>query len=272
MGPLLAIDVGNSHVVAGLHDGEGWRERLRLATDRARTPDEWASLLGVLLADRGYALRGCGDVAVASVVPPVTTALREMGRAYVGAEPFVVEPGVKTGMRILAEHPREVGADRLVNTLAAHARYGGPAIVVDLGTATTLDVVSAEGDYLGGSIAPGLKVSAEALSRFTAKLQSVELVRPPRAIGRNTVEAMQSGIVLGHAALVEGLVHAVRAELGPATTIGTGGLVGVVAGATSIFDHVDPDLTLEGLRLMYGLNRPGSGCAAADVARKPVGA
>lgn len=269
---LLAIDAGNTHVVVGLHDGRLWRARWRLGTERGRTADEWAGLLLPLLSSSGYDLRKCMDVAIASVVPPVTAALRELARTYVGGEPFVVEPGARTGMRVLVDNPLEVGADRLVNTLAAHTLYGGPAIVVDLGTATTLDVVSPEGDYLGGAIAPGLKLSAEALARYAARLQAVELVRPPRAIGRTTVEAMQSGIVLGHAALVEGLVRATQAELGPSTVIGTGGLAGVVAEATSVFDVVDADLTLEGLRLMYALNRSDGIARPVEVAGERIAA
>lgn len=263
---LLAIDAGNTHVVVGLHDGQRWRDRWRLGTERGRTADEWAGLLLPLLSSSGYGLRECADAAIASVVPPVTTALREMARTYVGVQPFVVEPGVRTGMRVLVDNPLEVGADRLVNTLAAHTSYGGPAIVVDLGTATTLDVVSSDGDYLGGAIAPGLKLSAEALARYAAKLQAVELGRPPRAIGRTTAEAMQSGIVLGHAALVEGLVRATQVELGPSKVIGTGGLASVVAEVASVFDVLDPNLTLEGLRLMYALNRPDGVAEPVEVA------
>ena len=265
-GILLVMDVGNTNVVVGLRADHAWCGRWRLSTERGRTADEWAGLLLPLLSSSGYDLRECADVAIASVVPPVTTALREMARTYVGAEPFVVEPGVRTGMRVLVDNPIEVGADRLANTLAAHTLYGGPAIVVDLGTATTLDVISPDGDYLGGAIAPGLRLSAEALAWYAAKLQAVELARPSRAIGRTTVEAMQSGIVLGHAALVEGLVRATQAELGPSTVIGTGGLAGVVAEATEVFDVVDPDLTLEGLRLMHALNRPDGAPQLGEIA------
>lgn len=253
---LLAIDVGNTQVVVGVHDGAGWIARWRVGSDRNRTSDEWASTLSVLLADQGLSLRRCEHVAIASVVPRITTALLDMTRVYPRVEPFVVGPGVRTGVRILTENPREVGADRVVNALATHQRYGGPAIVVDFGTATTFDAISELGDYLGGAIAPGLAISSEALQTYTAKLQEVDLVRPSRAIGRNTVECMQSGIVLGYAGLVEKLVHSIKAELGPCKVIATGGLVGAVMQATDILDHVDPDLTLEGLRLMYELNVP----------------
>ncbi len=253
---LLAIDVGNTQVVVGAHDGNDWCARWRLHTESTRTSDEWASHLGGLLDSSGLRLRECRNVALSSVVPRVTAALRDMASAYTRSEPFVVGPGVRTGVRILTDNPREVGADRVVNSLAARERYGGPAIVVDFGTATTLDVISEEGDYLGGAIAPGLSIAAEALQSHASKLSEVELLRPARAIGRNTVECMQMGIVVGYAGLVERLVRDTQRELGgPCKVIGTGGLVGVVTQATDAIEHVDPDLTLEGLRLMYRLNR-----------------
>ncbi|MDP9380957.1 MAG: type III pantothenate kinase [Chloroflexota bacterium] len=253
---LLAIDVGNTQVVVGAHDGNDWCARWRLHTESTRTSDEWASHLGGLLDSSGLRLRECRNVALSSVVPRVTAALRDMASAYTRSEPFVVGPGVRTGVRILTDNPREVGADRVVNSLAARERYGGPAIVVDFGTATTLDVISEEGDYLGGAIAPGLSIAAEALQSHASKLYEVELLRPARAIGRNTVECMQMGIVVGYAGLVERLVRDTQRELGgPCKVIGTGGLVGVVTQATDAIEHVDPDLTLEGLRLMYRLNR-----------------
>lgn len=270
MNTLLAIDVGNTQVVVGVHDGVAWVVHWRLHTERTRTSDEWASLLTGLLGTHGLHLSGCADIAISSVVPAITPALREMARNYAGGEPFVVGPGVRTGIRILTDNPREVGADRIVNALAARERYGGPAIVVDFGTSTNMDVINEDGDYIGGAIAPGLAVSAEALTRRGARLQEVELVRPARAIGRNTVECMQSGIVLGYAGLVEGLVRAIQAELGPSKIIATGGLVGAVTQATNIIEIVDPDLTLEGLHLMYGLNRDravaqqGSGASVGD--------
>ncbi len=253
---LLAIDVGNTQVVVGAHDGASWCARWRASTDRTRTADEWASVLSGLLDLRGLKLAECEDVAISSVVPGVTASMREMARTYSLRDPFVVEPGVRTGLRILVDDPREVGADRVVNALAAREHYGGPAIVVDFGTATTLDVISAEGDYLGGAIAPGLAISAQALFQYASRLHEVELVRPARAIGRNTAECIQGGIVLGYAGLVERLVRETQRELGPCKVIGTGGLVSTVAPATDVIDHIAPDLTLEGLRLMYVLNRP----------------
>lgn len=261
---LLAIDAGNTQVVIGIHDAGRWETQWRITTDRVRTADEWASILTGLFNARNQLANGgelslahCEHVAICSVVPHVTSALRDMTEKYCHTKPFIVAPGVKTGVRILTDNPREVGADRVANTLAAHTRYGGPAIVVDFGTSTNMDVVSSEGDYIGGAIAPGLAVSADALQSRAAKLQEVELVKPARAIGRNTVECMQAGIVIGYAGLVEGLVKAIKAELGEARVIATGGLVSAIAQATDVLDHVDPDLTLEGLRLMYQLNLPG---------------
>ncbi len=252
---LLGIEAGNTQVVVGAHDGATWCARWRISTVRTRTSDEWAAILGGLLAGAGLTLADCRDIAISSVVPNVTTELQLMARAYADTDPFVVGPGVRTGVRILTDNPREVGADRVVNALAARERYGSPAIVVDFGTSTNLDVVSVDGDYIGGAIAPGLAVSAAALTGATAKLPEVELVRPARAIGRNTVECMQAGIVLGYAGLIERLVRETQKELGPSNVIATGGLVGAVTQATDIIDYVDPDLTLEGLRLMYALNR-----------------
>lgn len=258
---LLAIDAGNTQVVIGLHNRQTWTAQWRITTERVRTADEWASILTGLFGASGQhiTLAECRTVAIASVVPHITTALFEMISTYARAEPFIVRPGVRTGVKLLVDNPREVGADRVVNSLAARERYGGPAIVVDFGTSTNIDVINRDGDYIGGAIAPGLMVSADALFSRAAKLQEVELVRPPRAIGRNTVECMQSGIVLGYAGLVERLVAEIKRELGPAQVVATGGLVRSVAQATDIFDHVDPDLTLEGLRLMYDLNRVATG-------------
>lgn len=256
---LLAMDVGNTQVVVGVHDSSRWCARWRISTDRTRTSDEWASVLSGLLNLHGLRLGECQDVAISSVVPGVTTSLRTMAQTYATGAPFVVEPGVRTGLRLLVDDPREVGADRVVNALAAREHYGGPAIVVDFGTATTLDVISADGDYLGGAIAPGLAISAEALFRYASRLHEVELVKPLRAIGRNTAECVQAGMVLGYAGMVERLVRETQHELGPCKVIATGGLVNTVAQATDIIDHVDPDLTLEGLRLMHGLNRPAGG-------------
>jgi type III pantothenate kinase len=195
-------------------------------------------------------------VCLASVVPPLTTRVVEACRNYLGQEPLVVDAGVKTGVRIRYEDPRAVGADRIVDAAAVQRFYGGPACVVDFGTATTFDAISAEGDYLGGAIAPGINIAAEALYLRTAKLARVDLQRPPSAIGRNTVHAMQSGLLFGYVALVEGMVARFRAELGPKMkVIATGGLAEIVARETSVLEIIAPWLTLDGLRIVWDLNR-----------------
>jgi len=253
---FMAIDVGNTNVAIGVHDHSRWIARWRISTSSTRTADEWAAVISELLHLANLTTDHIDHIGISSVVPSVTTELRNMAVCHFHLDPFVVAPGVRTGIQILTDNPKEVGADRVVNALATREKYGGPAIVVDFGTATTFDVISKEGNYVGGAIAPGIVISAEALRRFTAKLHEVELVPPPKPIGKNTVEAMQSGIVLGYAAMVNGLVAAIREQVGPCKVIGTGGLVGVVSQATKIFDYIDPDLTIDGIRFMYYLNTP----------------
>ncbi len=258
---LLAIDTGNTHTVLGVYDGPALRASWRAATERARTADEWGALLTGFVAAEGLALADVHACIVSSVVPPVTTALREMARRWLGRAPLTVEPGLRTGVRLAVDNPREVGADRIVNSVAAFHRYGGPCIVVDLGTATTLDVVGADGAYLGGAIAPGMGIAADALYRVAARLYPVELVAPRTVIGKNTVACMQAGIVLGYVGLVEGLVARMQAELDaagyatPVPVIATGGLCALISQETPVITHTDPDLTLEGLRLIYEMNR-----------------
>ena len=192
---------------------------------------------------------------IASSVPPLVTVFEELCRRYLGVTPMVVGPGVKTGVRIALENPREVGADRVVNAAAAHRLYGGPLIVIDFGTATTLDAVSEDGDSLGGAIAPGIGISSEALFKAAAKLPRVELVRPPKAIGRSSVAAMQSGLIFGYVGLIEGIVARMQKELGgEAKVIATGGLADVIAREASVVDALEPDLTLIGLRLIHEQN------------------
>lgn len=252
---LLAIDVGNTNVVLGVFEGEELRGSWRVATERHRMPDEWVVLFDSLLSRRGLSLKDLDAVSLSSVVPSLTVSLKEMSERYLKVEPLVVGPGIRTGVNIVYDNPREVGADRIVNALAAFHKYGGPAIVVDFGTATTFDAISEKGDYLGGAIAPGITISTEALFRYAAKLPSIELVRPERVIGKNTVASMQSGIILGYIGLVEGLVARFKRELGAkARVVATGGLAEVVAGETPAVDRVDPNLTLDGLRLIYLLN------------------
>ncbi len=253
---LLAVDVGNTETVLGVFRGPELVRHWRMATKPERTPDELALLFGGFLVQEGLSFtREVTGVVVASVVPASTRALREMTARYFSFAPVVVEPGTRTGIPILTDNPREVGADRVVNALAAHARYGGPCIVVDFGTATTYDVVSARGEYLGGVIAPGIQVSASSLAARAARLSQVELVAPRAVIGKNTVESVQSGVVFGTAAEVDGLVERIRQELGQqAKVIATGGLADVVVPHCRTIDEHDPFLTLEGLRLVFERN------------------
>jgi type III pantothenate kinase len=220
-----------------------------------RTSDELALLLSGFLAQREMSFESMiSGVVIASVVPAVTEALREMSARYFPFPPVIVGPGTKTGVPVLTDNPREVGADRIVNALAAFERFGGPAIVVDFGTGTNFDVVSAQGEFLGGVIAPGLQISAATLVQRAARLTRVELEAPPSVIGKNTVEAIQSGLVFGTAGEVDGIVDRIRRDLGGATTIATGGLAPVVIPHCRTIDHHEPFLTLEGLRLVHGKN------------------
>lgn len=252
---LLAIDLGNTNLTLGLYDGEKLGSRWRLATVHDRMPDEYGLQIIGLLSHAGYHPSQLTGVVLASVVPPLTSRLVEACREYLNQEPLVVDAGVKTGVRIRYEDPRAVGADRIVDAVAVLRYYGGPACVVDFGTATTFDAISAEGDYLGGAIAPGIGIAAEALYLRTAKLLRVDLQRPPSVIGRNTVHAMQSGLLFGYVALVEGMVARFRQELGPKMkVIATGGLAEIVARETSVLEIIAPWLTLDGLRIVWDLN------------------
>lgn len=253
---LLAVNVGNTNTVLGVFDGPELRWSWRVSTQPDRTADELAVLFAGVLdqADLSFSTKITG-VVVSSVVPSSTTALRDMVERYFNFPPVIVGPGVRTGLSILTDNPREVGSDRIVNALAGFERHGGPCIVVDLGTATTYDVVSATGEFLGGVIAPGVQTSNAALARSTARLPQVELAAPRSVIGRNTVEAIQSALVFGSAAQVDGIVTRVREELGaPATAIATGGLAELVAPHCRTIDAVDPWLTLEGLRMVFERN------------------
>ena len=292
---LLAIDVGNTQTVIGVFDdlsssvdltgrqpGElpGLGHSWRISTVGDRTADEYAVMVGQLLATAGIVLGAVGGsgaagaraatprviegVVVSSSVPAVTAALRQMVVAWPAVSLVVVEPGIRTGMPILYDNPREVGADRIVNAVGAVDLFGGPAIVVDFGTATTFDVISARGEYLGGAIAPGLEISMGALFENAAALRRVELVAPTSVVGRSTVESMQSGAVFGHAALVDGLCRRIFAEFGEAQVIATGGLCAVVAPHTEVVGSVEPWLTLHGLRILYARNIPPD---AEDVIR-----
>lgn len=252
---LLAVDVGNTETVLGVFKGTELIAHWRMGTVPERTGDELALLFGGFLEHEDlHFSREITGVVVSSVVPAATDALRDMVTRYFHFEPVILEPGVRTGMAILIDNPREVGADRIANAVAAYARYGGPCIVVDFGTATNFDVVSARGEYLGGVIAPGLQVAASSLSRAAARLTKVEL-RPPRTvIGKSTVEAVQSGLIIGAAAEVDGIVERIEKELGSATVVATGGLASLVIPHCATAIEHDPWLTLEGLRLIFERN------------------
>ena len=252
---LLVMDVGNTTTMIGVYEGVRRLAEWRLSTAQARTVDEYAVLIQGLFGLAGIEVKSIDAIVISSVVPSLNPVLEEMARTHFGRQALFIEPGVKTGMPVLTDNPHEVGADRIVNGVAAYARFGGPVIVIDFGTATTFDVISARGEYLGGAIAPGLGVSAEALFARAARLPWVAFRKPPRVIGRNTVHSMQSGLYFGYAGLVEGIVQRVRAELGEsARVVATGGLSQVLAGELPFVDEFDPSLTLEALRLVYNKN------------------
>ncbi|HIQ06282.1 MAG TPA: type III pantothenate kinase [Anaerolineae bacterium] len=253
---LLACDIGNTNIVLGVYDEEQLGAHWRIQTNQDRMPDEYAVLLRQLFDYAGLPWSHVSDVIISSVVPPLTTTFVELSERYLSQHPLIVDANTRTGVRVRTDNPAEVGADRIVNTAAVYHLYGGPAIVIDFGTATTFDVVSSSGDYLGGAIAPGLSVSAEALVSRTAKLPRIELVAPPRAIGTNTIAAMQAGLMYGYVGLVEGLVARLQDELvaageGMPRVIATGGLAELVAHETQVIEAVEPWLTLTGLRLIW---------------------
>ena len=255
---LLAINVNNTNTSFGLYGDGRWIAHWRVATDRAKQPDEYAMLLHQLFEYSELDWSGISGVALSCVVPPITTVFVDLSCRYLGHEPLIVSHQLKTGVKILIDYPAEAGADRILNALGARTLHGCPCIVVDFGTATTFDAISREGDYVGGAIAPGLGIAAAALFSRPAKLPRIELTAPPAAIGRNTVHAMQSGLVLGYVGLIEGLVARIRAELGDrAKVIATGGMAHILAEQTAVIETVDPMLTLEGLRLIYHLNHEG---------------
>jgi type III pantothenate kinase len=252
---LLGIDVGNTQTVVGVFKDGRLRDHWRISTERERTADEIALALGGFLAFVGWSLDMIDGIIVSSVVPEMTRALTHMSHDILNLEPLVVDSTTDTGIPILYEDPRQVGADRLVNAVAAIAKYGTPCIVVDFGTATTWDAINREGEYLGGTIAPGVEISADALFNQAARLSRVELVVPANPIGRNTVESIQSGIIYGTAGLVDRVVELFKAELGEDShVIATGGLAEVVVAECRTVDVTDPLLTLDGLKLIYERN------------------
>lgn len=255
---LLAVDVGNTNVTLALFDGDVLAADWRITTRREWTADEVAVELRDLFALQGLELKVVTGVVISSVVPTINPALVDASRRYLKSEPLMVGPGVKTSVRIRYDNPKDVGADRIANALAAFAKYGGPVVVIDFGTAVTYDAINADGDYLGGAIAPGIEISLDALVSQTAMLRRVEPVAPDSVIGRNTVASIQSGLVWGFVAQVEGMVKRMVDELGGrARVVATGGQAPLVAGLTHVIEATDPLLTLEGLRLIYAQNSDG---------------
>lgn len=256
---LLTIDIGNTNATLGVYDGEQLLADWRLTSGAQLSRDELGLSLVGLFAHAGIAIDSLEGVCLASVVPPLTATYADACRKYLRQTPLVVELGVKTGVKVLVSEPRTVGADRIVNACAVKALVGGPAVVVDFGTATTFDAIDKDGNYLGGAIAPGLEVAADSLSGRTAKLPKVELTVPAQAIGRNTIDAIRSGIMFGYVALVEGMIARFESELLSSgqslTVVATGGLAVTIAALTPRIDRVEPSLTLDGLRLIWGLNR-----------------
>lgn len=253
---LLTIDVGNTNITLGLYQDGKLGPHWRLATAHERMPDEYGLQIVGLLAHAGISPADLTGICMASVVPPLTRRFSEACQTYLRLEPLVVDAGVKTGVRIRYEDPRAVGADRIVDAAAVQKLYGGPACVVDFGTGTTFDAISADGDYLGGAIAPGISIGAEALFQRTAKLPRVDIQKPPSVIGRNTVNAVQSGLFYGYVSMVEGMVTRFRSELGPSMkVIATGGLAEIVASETSAIQIIAPWLTLDGLKIIWELNQ-----------------
>ena len=255
---LLTIDIGNTNLTLGLFRGGELGPHWRLATDHARMADEYGLQMLGLLEHAHIPVAEISAVCLASVVPQLTGRVMQACEVYLGQKPFVISSDIKTGVNILYDDPRAVGVDRIADAAAVVRRYGGPACVIDFGTATTFNAITAAGEYLGGAITPGLNVAADALFHHTAKLPRVDLEAPPSVIGRNTVHAMQSGLLFGYVALVEGMITRFKAELGAETkVIATGGLAEIIARHTESIDIIDPWLTLDGLRILWEMNHAG---------------
>lgn len=252
---LLAIDTGNTNTLFAVHDGKDWRAQWRSTTDMTKTADDYAVWLSTLMVMNGLKLADIDDCIISTVVPQSLFNQRNFARQYLKVEPFVIGENVDLGVKVLIPKPSEVGADRLVNAVGAHDTYPGPLIVIDSGTATTFDIVDGEGSFEGGIIAPGINLSMKALHEAAAKLPRVAIQRPPQVIGRDTVDAMQSGVFWGYIDLIDGLVERIKAEYGkPMTVIATGGVASLFEGAASNIDHFDSDITIRGLRILYERN------------------
>ncbi|MGI6212318.1 MAG: type III pantothenate kinase [Anaerovoracaceae bacterium] len=259
---LLAFDIGNSNTVLGLYQGEELKVSWRIETDSKKSADEYGVLIGSLFSMENYKFSDVDAVIISTVVPSVLYTVQHMAQKYFHVRPIVVESGVKTGLIVKYDNPKQVGADRIVNAVAAYNKYGGPLIIIDFGTATTFCAVSDKAEYFGGTIAPGLKIASEALFSQTSKLPKVELEEPGRTICRNTIQSMQSGLIYGHMGMVEFLVRAMRKELKELTgtdkkitVVATGGLATMIASGVDCIDIVDRMLTLDGLRIIYDKNR-----------------
>ena len=254
---LLVIDVGNSNNVIGLFSGQKLLTHWRIRTEWNRTADEYWVLIKEFILLNDVETETIDDIVIACVVPPLVPILQDMARKYFSCDPLVVGPGIKTGISILYSNPAEVGADRIVNSVAAFEKFGGPLIILDFGTATTFDAVSKKGEYLGGAIFPGVQISLEALFKHAAKLPRIDMVVPENVIGKSTAESIRSGAVYGFAGMIEALVRQMKLELGQNThVVATGGIVDWIRKKTTVIDTLDPFLTLDGLRIIYEKNHP----------------
>lgn len=252
---ILAIDVGNTNTVLGIYKEKEMIAHWRISTDKDKTVDEYGILLRNLFSHENIDAENIRDIVISSTVPPIVTVLEEVGHLYFDLYPLVIGPGVKTGMNIKMDNPREVGADRIVNAVGAYQKYEPPLIVVDFGTATSIDAVSKNGNFIGGAIAPGIGISTEALFNYAAKLPRIELKKPSKAIGKNSVMAMQSGIIYGFVGQTEALISKFKEEIkGESTVVATGGLVNLIAPETEMIDAVEAFLTLEGLQYIAEIN------------------